>query len=116
MCVVGDEVVGKEVGGDAREAGDEVVGGVEEVSDEELAALAMAADPGVEPDENAVPLRDSSDHDAVHLLPSWYMPVPTAGLGQFTGWRRRVVITVIAAFVLINAYGLCSTYGIVGFG
>jgi hypothetical protein len=32
------------------------------------------------------------------------------------GWRRRIVFLVIASFLLINAYGLCSTYGHVGFG
>lgn len=113
---MGDKVVSREVVGDAREAGDDAKGDTDEVSDEELAALALAADPEAEPDENAVPLRDPSHNDGVRLLPDWYMPVPTGGLGQFTGWRRRVVITVIVAFVLINAYGLCSTYGVVGFG
>lgn len=88
----------------------------EDVSDEELTALALAADPDALVDVDAVPLRDPSDNGAISLLPTWYMPVPTRGLGQFTGWRRRVVIAVIAAFVAINAYGLCSTYGLVRFG
>jgi hypothetical protein len=41
------------------------------------------------------------------------MPAPkVTGL---RGWRRRLVrfnvVMLIAAFVTINAYGLCNTYG-----
>jgi hypothetical protein len=32
------------------------------------------------------------------------------------GWRRRMVLLIIVSFLLIDAYGLCSTYGHVGFG
>ena len=43
------------------------------------------------------------------LLPDWYMPAAMAGAGS--PWRRRVAIAIIVAFVLLYAYGLCSTYG-----
>ena len=42
--------------------------------------------------------------------------VMTVGSRLLTGWRRRVILWVVASFILINAYGLCSTYGHVGFG
>lgn len=32
------------------------------------------------------------------------------------GWRRQIVLLIVASFVLINAVGLCGTYGYVGFG
>jgi hypothetical protein len=32
------------------------------------------------------------------------------------GWRRHVVILVVVAFLAIDAYGLCNTYGWVAFG
>ena len=39
-----------------------------------------------------------------------------AGSGRLLqGWRRRVVLLIVASFLLLNAYGLCSTYGYVGF-
>lgn len=85
-------------------------------TDDELTELALAADPdaGVGPD--AVPLREFlGDEGAGELLPDWYMPAP-AGAGRLLhGWRRRVVLLIVASFVLLNAYGLCSTYGYVGF-
>jgi hypothetical protein len=27
-------------------------------------------------------------------------------------WRRPIVLTVVAAFLLIDALGLCNTYGV----
>ena len=50
------------------------------------------------------------------LLPDWYMPPPMGSGRLLYGWRRRIVLLIVASFVLINAYGLCSTYGRVGFG
>ena len=32
------------------------------------------------------------------------------------GWRRGIVIFVVASFLLIDAYGLCNSYGWVAFG
>jgi len=85
------------------------------VDDDELAALAMAADPDTEVGDDAVPLVDSTG-TPLGDLPGWYMPPAMARSRLLTGWRRRVVLWVVASFVLINAYGLCSTYGHVGFG
>jgi hypothetical protein len=78
------------------------------LSDGELEALALAADPdeGISPD--AVPIGVYLATE-VGPLPDWYMPAVTARNG---GRRRRVVIlALIGAFVLIEAFGLCSTYG-----
>ena len=83
------------------------------ISDEELAALALAADVDEPLGPDAVPWSPDRDADAPDLLPDWYMPAVAAGLGvgAHRGWRRRVAVVLIAAFVLINAAGLCSTYG-----
>lgn len=80
------------------------------VSDEELTALAMAAGPEVAVPHDAVPFSSVGGAEPA-LLPSWYMPCPAAGGRQLRGWRRWLVILVVAAFLLIEAYGLCSTYG-----
>jgi hypothetical protein len=39
------------------------------------------------------------------------MPAPMGGAPLLRGWRRRVVLLVIAAFLVITAFGLCNTYG-----
>lgn len=85
------------------------------ISDEELSALALAADPDAEVDPGAVSIWTLADGDeAPPLLPSWYMPRP---MRHTSARRQRVLIgVVVAAFLLINASGLCSTYGSVGFG
>jgi hypothetical protein len=70
--------------------------------------LALAEDPdqGIDPD--AVPI-DVYLATEAGPLPEWYMPPVTMRQG---GRRRRVVVlSLIAAFVLIEAFGLCSTYG-----
>lgn len=88
------------------------------LSDEELAqveALAMAADPDTAVDGNAVSLWDLPGWERPRLLPDWYMPAPMCG--RSTSLRQRWVIgLIVASFLLINAFGLCSTYGRVGFG
>ena len=43
------------------------------------------------------------------LLPSWYMPTPMVRTGK--AWRLPVVLVIVAAFVIIEAFGLCSTFG-----
>ena len=43
------------------------------------------------------------------LLPSWYMPTPMVRRGKT--WRLPVVLVIVAAFVIIEAFGLCSTFG-----
>lgn len=86
-------------------------------TDDELAEQALAADPRTALPDGAVPLREFLGAAADgELLPGWYMP-PPAGAGRLLeGWRRRIVLLIVASFVLINAYGLCSTYGLDGFG
>jgi hypothetical protein len=81
-----------------------------EISDEELTALALAADPDAELGADAVPLR-STDGTFPELLPSWYMPVP-ASAGGGTG-RKLAVAAIIASLLLINGLGLCVTYGFI---
>jgi hypothetical protein len=88
-------------------AGDEV----DELSDEELTALALAADPDMELPDDAVPLSELLGEDRCSLLPSWYMPAPGGRVVRGRRWMRVVVVLVIAAFLALNAYGLCSTYG-----
>jgi hypothetical protein len=82
----------------------------DELTDDELAQLALAADPNVPPDDGARPLTALLGVDEERLLPEWYMP--SAGrLSPLTGWRRWSALAVIAAFLLITAYGLCNAYG-----
>ncbi|MEY2458686.1 MAG: hypothetical protein QOG30_516 [Acidimicrobiaceae bacterium] len=85
------------------------------MTDDELTALALAADVDVPIDREAIPLSEYLHSDDDGLLPDWYMPAPMQGARRLRGWRRRVAILVIVAFVLIDAYGLCSTYGSVVF-
>ena len=85
--------------------------GSEPLTDEELAAFALAADPDVPVDNDAVSLWQLVEPGTDGLLPEWYMPSPARGLRRLRGWRRWVVLLVIASFLLIEAYGLCSTYG-----
>ncbi len=82
------------------------------LTDDELTALALAADPDAPIAEGAVPI-------GAHLaqfgsgLPLWYAP-PAAGRGG-RRWKLPIVIAVVSAFLLIDAMGLCNTYGILGF-
>jgi hypothetical protein len=77
-------------------------------SDDELTALALAADPNVALDEDAVAW-SGIGMEPPGLLPNWYMPVPSYQLrGRLS---RAVVITLIAGFLVIDAFGLCITSG-----
>jgi hypothetical protein len=83
-----------------------------EITDEDLTELALSADPDAPLPDDAVPM-------SVHLyrfaapLPLWYMPpVQRSGGGR---WKKPLVLAVISAFVLIDAFGLCNTYGILNF-
>jgi hypothetical protein len=75
----------------------------------------LAADPDPVLDADAVSVWDLEPADDEALLPGWYMPSPMAGTRRLTGWRRRVAIIIVVAFLLIDAAGLCSTYGSVVF-
>ena len=88
----------------------------EPITDEELTALALAADPDAEVGDHAVPIDLGGSDGRVHPLPEWYMPIPMGSPRPLRGWRRAIALVVVGSFVLINAYGLCSTYGVVGFG
>lgn len=80
-------------------------------TDAELTALALAADPDAPLADDAVALAEVLAADGRPLLPSWYMPAPAGGAPPLHGWRRRVIVLVIAAFLVITAFGLCNTYG-----
>jgi hypothetical protein len=86
------------------------------LTDDELTALALAADPEVELGDDAVSLWELNASEPDDLLPAWYMPSPMTRTRLLHGWRRTVVILIVASFLLIDAYGLCSTYGWVQFG
>ena len=77
-----------------------------DVIDEELAAEAMAADPDVAVPDDAVPFGASESEG---LLPEWYMPT----LGPIRRTRPRVVAVagLVLSLVIVNAAGLCVTYG-----
>jgi len=80
---------------------------MEPFTDEELAELAIAADPDAPIDADAVPFGQPVDGA---LLPEWYMPVP----GSVRRTRSRVVVVsaVIASLIIVNGAGLCVTYGL----
>ncbi len=78
-----------------------------EITDEELEAEALAADPHAPIDDDAEPFGGSPDPG---LLPDWYMPIN--GPIRRTRSRRVVVIGIIVALLVVNGAGLCVTYGI----
>jgi hypothetical protein len=81
----------------------------DDLTDDELTALALAADPDQPLDDTAVPLSPyATAPDGP--LPMWYMP-PAMSRAAVGGWRTPVVVAIVAAFLLINALGLCITYG-----
>jgi hypothetical protein len=84
------------------------------IDDDELTALALAADPDTPVADDAPTLWELVGDDEQGPLPSWYMPPPMRPR-RIDGWRRVVVrcgvASVIASFVAINACGLCNTYG-----
>jgi hypothetical protein len=85
------------------------------LSDNELANLALAADPDTQVGPEAVSLWSLAGWDRDQLLPGWYMPAPMPGRTS-PRWQRWVIGLIVASFLVINAYGLCSTYGRVEFG
>jgi hypothetical protein len=79
----------------------------------DLTALALAAPPMVVPAEDAVPMADYLGQDG-GLLPDWYMPAPMSRIGLSrvgSRWRLPVVLVLVGAFLVIEAFGLCSTFG-----
>lgn len=80
--------------------------GDEDLSDAELTELALAADPSAPLSADAVAL---DLHHRPGLLPSWYMP--PVMLRSSKRWHRWMIAAIIVAFVTIDLFGLCSTYG-----
>ncbi len=80
-------------------------------TDEELTALALAADPRAPLDPAAIAWDGAVLHQR-GLLPDWYMPTPVARRGLLP---RAVVIALVAGFLMINAFGLCITSGFISF-
>jgi hypothetical protein len=80
------------------------------LTDEELEAAALAADPGLELDADAVAWDAGGGEERAELLPSWYMPAPQGAAR--TPWQRAVGLTFVGALLLINVSGLCVTYGV----
>ena len=79
------------------------------LTDDELAELALAADPTEHLEPDAVPLAGTDDDFA--LLPRWYMPAPIATALPRSPWRTAVAIFLVGTFVTITALGFCITYG-----
>lgn len=78
----------------------------ETFTDEELAHLAMNADPDQTVPDDAVPF--VPDGGPAGLLPEWYMPAPSSRRSR----PRTVVLAGVAiALFVINVGGVCVTYG-----
>jgi hypothetical protein len=78
------------------------------VGDDELTALALAADPLAPLNEDAEPWHFGYGF-LKNPLPEWYMPMPMASRrGRGT---RVVVVSVVVGLVVICAFGLCITSG-----
>jgi len=78
------------------------------LTEAELTALALSDVMGDQPAADAVPLAEFLGEDP-GLLPCWYMPTPMTRIRP--RWRTPVVVAIVAAFVAIEAFGLCSTFG-----
>jgi hypothetical protein len=80
------------------------------VSDEELAAEALAADPDAPLDDDAMPFPLAvTDDDGFALLPDWYMPPARRSRGSRV--VASVVLLIVGSLLLSEAFGLCLTYG-----
>lgn len=86
------------------------------VTDDELAAEALAADPEAGVGADAVDFWELTGSAPNRVLGDWYMATAAGGTRLVHGWRRHVVLVVVLAFLAIDAYGLCNTYGWVAFG
>ncbi len=85
----------------------ETFGDLEPFTDDELAELALAADPDAPLPDDAVPFR-AIDPDGTALLPSWYMPAPTGRPGR---GRRIVFAGLVCSLLVANVVGFCVTNG-----
>jgi hypothetical protein len=85
------------------------------LSDDELAELALAADPDQTPTADAVPISaylgsTPTEHFGMSL-PAWYMPAVVVRSNP--RWRIGVIVAIVLTLLVIEAAGLCSTYGLV---
>ena len=85
----------------------------EGLTEDELTAQALAADPEAPLSPLAVPFRGEPTKGA-DLLPAWYMPAVVPR--RATPGRRAVALAVVVAAVVINGLGLCITYGTLSAG
>jgi len=77
-------------------------------TDDELTALALAADPDPAIPADAVPFAPAGELGP-SLLPEWYMPAASLGRSR----SKTVVLAGVAiALFVINVGGVCVTYGI----
>ncbi len=83
------------------------------LTEDELTAQALAADPDQPLSPSAVPFRSEPTKGA-DLLPEWYMPAVVPG--RSTPGRRAVALAVVVAAVVINGLGFCITYGTLSAG
>ena len=91
--------------GDREDAHD----GDEEFSDEELTARSPWRRSSTRP-SRMTPVPWSLARVAMAaVLPGWYMP--QALQTRCRGWRAGLVVVIIAAFLIVDTFGLCSTYG-----
>ena len=80
------------------------------VSDEELEAEALAADPNAALDDDALPFPLAGQvDDGFGLLPDWYMP--PARRSPSTRAVASIVLLIVGSLLLSEAFGLCLTYG-----
>ena len=80
---------------------------VESISEEELTALALAADPETPVAEDAQPWLTPRES----TLPASYLPAASRVSRPQTPLRTATVVLVIAAFLAITVLGFCATYG-----
>lgn len=99
MVLATNEAVEAPVAGSAEKA---------ELSDDELTALALAADADEPLSPDAIPLDVYAGRDGA-FLPAWYMPPVMARRAR--RWRVPAIWVIIAAFLLVDAFGLCICYG-----
>ncbi|HEY1734642.1 MAG TPA: hypothetical protein VGG23_09355 [Acidimicrobiales bacterium] len=81
------------------------------LTDDELTALALAADPDAPLSDDAVPVDLYLSQFPSPLpgsLPAWYMPAARA---RSHPWWRPIVLVLILGFLVVDAFGLCATYG-----
>ena len=78
----------------------------EPITDEELTALALAADVDAPIPDDAVPF--DPNHPDGALLPTWYMPAPAGRPGR---GRRIVFAGLVCSLLVANVVGFCVTNG-----